>query len=77
MKAADEFVCHDEIIERIKDIVSRHNGGAIVFDADIEEILRIPKNRLGYVKARSSKTLYIDVLKFCARTGLDPMKLLF
>lgn len=77
MKAVDEFVSHDEIIERIKDIVSRNNGGARVFDADIEGILRLPKNHLGCVKARTSKTLYIDVLRLCARTGLDPMKLLF
>jgi len=77
MKAVDEFVSHDEIIERIKDIVSRNNGGGRVFDADIEGILKLPVNYLGTVKARESKTLYIDVLRLCARTGLDPMKLLF
>ncbi|PHM18065.1 MAG: hypothetical protein CJD30_03640 [Sulfuricurvum sp. PD_MW2] len=77
MKAVDEFASHDEIIDRIKDIVSRNNGGRMVFDADIEGILRLPKNHLGCVKKRVQKTLYIDVLKLCARTGLDPMKLLF
>lgn len=76
MKAADEFVSHDEIINRIKDIVSRNKEG-IVFDADIEIIVGVPKNGLSKIKSRGSKNFYIQVLKLCARTGLDPMKLLF
>lgn len=77
MKAVDEFASHDEIIDRIKDIVSRSNGGAKVFDADIEGLFRMSVNQLGYIKLRQSQRLYMDVLKLCARTGLDPMKLLF
>lgn len=77
MKSLDEFASHDEIIDRIKDIVSRSNGGGKVFDADIEGLLRMSVNQLGCIKARQSQRLYINVLKLCARTGLDPMKLLF
>jgi len=77
MKAVDEFVTTNEIIERIKDVISTKIGNKKVFDYDVADLLNIPIKSFGCVKKRGYPNFYLEVIKMCARTGLDPMKLLF
>lgn len=77
MKAVDEFVPNTEVIERIKDILSTKIGNKKVFDKDVAELIGVPWQTLASIKRRKYPAFYKVVLKMCARTGLDPMKLLF
>lgn len=78
MKAADEFVSTEEVLERIKDILSTKIGNEKkIFDRDVAEFLGIEYQKLATAKSRNSSSLYKSILKMCARTGLDPIKLLF
>jgi len=77
MKAADEFVSNTEVIKRIKDILSTKIGDKKVFDKDVAEFIGISWKTLASVKRREYPIFYRVILKMCARTGLDPMKLLF
>lgn len=77
MKAVDEFATSNEIVERIKDIISTKLGDKKVFDNDVADLLNIPRKTFGCIKKRGSPVFYMEVIKMCRRTGLDPMKLLF
>lgn len=77
MKAVDEFATAKDIVERIKDVISTKVGDRKVFDKDVADLLNIPRKSFGCVKKRGYPMFYIEVMKLCARTGLDPMKLLF
>jgi hypothetical protein len=77
MKAVDEFVSTNEIVERIKDAISTKVGNKKVFDQDVADLLNIPRKSFGCVKKRGYPIFYLEVIKLCYRTGLDPMKLLF
>lgn len=77
MKAADEFVSNAEVIERIKDILSTKVGNKKVFDKDVAEFIGINQYSLASAKKRNYPTFCRVILKMCARTGVDPMKLLF
>lgn len=77
MKAVDEFVPNTEVIERIKDILSTKVGNKKVFDKDVAEFIGVTWQTLASTKRRNYPTFHRVILKMCARTGLDPMKLLF
>ena len=71
----DEFVTVSEMIDRIKDVACKHVDG-IVFDYHVADLLKIRDIGLASAKKRNHPPLK-HILKFCYRTGLDPMKILF
>jgi|GEM_PF-4167935 len=77
MKAVDEFVSNAEIIERIKDILSTKIGNKKVLDQDVASFVGVTWQVLASAKSRNYPSFHNDILKMCARTGLNPMKLLF
>lgn len=77
MKPIDEFVNAVELMERIKSVVSPYLGNKKVSDGDIALLLRVSQSSISTLRKRNSDVLRVLVMKMCARTGLDPMKLLF
>lgn len=82
MKPIDEVVSACEAIERLKKTLRRAQGerdsGSIELnDGDIAGLFRISQSALSRLRTRNGDKIQIYVLKLCARTGLDPMKLLF
>lgn len=71
----DEFVTVSEMIDRIKDVACKHVDG-IVFDYYVADLLRMQSLALASAKKRNLPPLK-QILLFCNRTGLDPMKILF
>lgn len=73
----DQFVSVEEMIDRIRCIAEKHHKSRI-FDRDIAALLRLEDDALAQIKHRNSnKNIIPPILKFCYRTGLDPMKILF
>lgn len=70
-----EFVTVQEMIDRIKDIACRHYDGK-VFDKDVAALWDMNHITLASAKKRNHPPLS-SILKFCHRTGIDPMKILF
>lgn len=77
MKPIDEFVNAVELMERIKSVVSPYLGNKKVSDGDIALLLRVSQSSISTLRKRNSDVLRVLVIKMCARTGLDPMKILF
>lgn len=77
MKPIDKFVNAVELMERIKSVISPYLGNKKVSDGDIALLLRVSQSSISTLRKRNSDVLRCLVMKMCARTGLDPMKLLF
>ncbi|MDP3290638.1 MAG: hypothetical protein Q8M43_01250 [Sulfuricurvum sp.] len=70
----DDIVTVEEMIERIKDYLSPHTQKCPQ-DQDVAGVLRINVRNLATMKKRN-KIPFKEVILFCKRTGLDPMKIL-
>lgn len=73
----DELVTVDEIINRIKKYLIPHMDKRPL-DQDVAGVLRVDNVYLASIKKRNNTSLILpNVLQFCRRTGVDPMKILF
>lgn len=74
---AHDFVTVEELIERIKDRLSKRVGERYVFDHDVATALGVKAQILANAKYRNSNTNILEpVLKYCVREGIDPIALL-
>jgi hypothetical protein len=73
--AQNEFVNTEIIIDRIAAILEPHSQER-VYDKEVSAVLRIHPVTLAAKKKRNSPPIK-EILLFCHRTGLDPMKILF
>ena len=73
----EEFCSVAELVERIKDILSRQPSfkGRLVFDSDVAALLGITKVNLATIKRRN-KMPFREVVSFGIRCGYDPRELL-
>lgn len=72
-----DFVNVEELIERIKDRLSKSVGERCVFDSDVAEALCIKKRILANAKHRNSNTKLLEpVLRYCMRERIDPIAFL-
>ncbi len=72
-----DFVNVTELLERIKDRLSKSVGERCVFDSDVAAALCIKKRILANAKHRNSNTKLLEpVLKYCVRESIDPIALL-
>ncbi len=72
-----DFVTVEELIERIKDKLSKRVGERCVFDHDVAIALGIKIHILANAKHRDSNTKLLEpVLKYCIREKIDPLALL-
>lgn len=72
-----DFVNVEELIERIKDRLSKSVGERCVFDSDVAKALCIKKRILANAKHRNSNTKLLEpVLRYCMREKIDPIALL-
>lgn len=71
----DELVTTSEMVERIKQLIKNKIDGK-VFDYDVAGLLHMSGMNLATAKKRNKPPLE-QILRFCYRTGLDPMKILF
>lgn len=74
-KSIDDPVTTRVAVDRLKYIIERHKEETI-FDYHVADLLRISKDVLA-TSIHRNVSISDHVLKLCARTGLDPMKLLF
>lgn len=65
----------DEIVERIKNILSGRVVKGYVYDRHVADTLGVSSSNLASMKKRN-KVPYKEVLLFCDRCGLDPLKLI-
>lgn len=78
----DEFIHTSEMIERIKDIACHakmkvlYSKSGKVFDQDVAALLGINFSNLANMKRRNKPPLK-EILQFCKRFRIDPMKILF
>lgn len=74
---AHDFVTVEELVERIKDRLSREVGERCVFDHDVAIALGIKIHILANAKHRNSNTKLLEpVLKYCMKEDIDPIALL-
>jgi hypothetical protein len=74
---AHDFVNVEELIERIKDKLSRRVGERCVFDHDVAIALGIKRRLLANAKHRNNNTKLLEpVLKYCMKEEIDPIALL-
>lgn len=72
-----DFVTVGELVERIKDRLSKRVGERCVFDHDVATALGITKGTLSSAKFRNTKARLLEpILKYCMREGIDPIALL-
>ncbi|WP_455756500.1 hypothetical protein [Sulfurimonas sp.] len=71
-----ELCSADEIVEKIKDIISKPKGNKKVFDGDAAGVLNLTCGNLATMKKRN-KVPYKEILLFCDRVGLDPRDIVF
>lgn len=65
-----------EIVEELKNIISRHMGDNPVYQKDVSIALRIPPATFNSKVARNSIP-FQEILEWCAMTGIDPMKIFY
>ena len=75
-KKSDEFISTREMVERIKDVLSKHKKEKRVFDGDVAGVLRMTQDALATRINRDSPPIS-EILLFCNRTGLDINKIVF
>ncbi|WP_294962281.1 hypothetical protein [Sulfurimonas sp.] len=75
MFTSTELCSVEEIIERIKDIISIPVGNRKVFDNDVSMALNMSQMNLASRKRRN-KIPYENIILFCDRYGHDPMKII-
>ncbi|DAB29342.1 MAG TPA: hypothetical protein CFH84_10065 [Sulfurimonas sp. UBA12504] len=63
-----------EMVERIKDIISLPSKEEKIYDWHVACVLRISDARLATMKKRNTPPLR-EIILFCDRCGLDPMKI--
>ncbi|WP_060826159.1 hypothetical protein [Sulfurospirillum cavolei] len=74
---AHDFVNVTELLERIKDRLSKSIGERCVLDSDVAAALGIKKRILANAKYRNSNTKLLEpVLRYCMRERIDPIALL-
>jgi phage repressor protein C with HTH and peptisase S24 domain len=66
----------NDVIERIKDIISEDFAGKKVFDKDVAEALGIPQMRFATMKSRN-KIPFQEILDFCATRSIAANWLLY
>lgn len=72
-----DFVTVGELVERIKDRLSKRVGERCVFDHDVATALGIKRHLLANAKHRNNHTKLLEpILKYCMREGIDPIALL-
>lgn len=64
----------EEVVENIKDVLSRHITENKVCDWHVADALEITAENLATLKSRDSMPLK-EIILFCDRCGLDPMKI--
>lgn len=69
-----ELCTTEEMIERIKDIISTKVGDRKVFDSDVADLLGVSRINLYTMKKRNRLPLR-EVILLCDRCGLDPLKI--
>ena len=65
------MLCIDEIIEKLKDILSKELGDIRVLDKDIAAALQMDYNRFRKQKSRSKTIPYIEVMTFLAKRNIS------
>lgn len=70
------MLAFEEIIERVKDIISEEIGNKKVYDKDVATALGISKENFSMLKKRG-KIPYEELLKFCAKKKISINWLLF
>jgi hypothetical protein len=71
----NELCSTEEFLERMKDILSKHIDKPKVFDGDVADILHVDKQNMATMKRRNKLPLK-EILLFCDRCGLDPLKII-
>lgn len=66
----------DEIIEKLKDVLSQEIKGKKIFDKDVAEALGISKESLSHLK-RKNGVPYEQIAKFCAKRKISINWILF
>lgn len=77
MKQIDEIVSTHEVVERIRFSLRHLNNDEPLSLGKVAGLLQVSEGVLSKLRTRNSEKIYLYVLKLCARTGLDPMKILF
>ena len=71
-----DFVNVTELLERIKDRLSKSIGERYMLDSDVAAALGIKKRILANAKYRNSNTKLLEpVLRYCMRERIDPIAL--
>jgi hypothetical protein len=65
----------EDITEKIKDILSRHNDCKTVSDKSVAAVLGINKFNFAAMKKRN-KIPFKEIILFCDRCGIDPLELI-
>ena len=65
----------EEMTEKIKNILSKHITNHKVYDWHVADILHISSENLATIKKRDKPPLK-EIILFCDRCGLDPMKII-
>jgi len=63
-----------EMVERLKDVISKPLGEQKVYDKHVAWVLGVSQMNLATMKKRNAPPLE-EILLFCSRCGLDPMKI--
>ena len=72
----DEFATTKEMIERIKDILSPFYPDKKIMRKHVAEVLKMSTDTLNGRVYNGSPPVD-NIVKFCRRTGVDPMKIIF
>lgn len=71
----NELCSTREMVERIKDVLSKHITSKRVYDWHVADALGLDTSNLAIMKTRN-RMPFKEVLMFCDRCGLDPMKII-
>lgn len=75
MNTSHELCSCDEIVEKIKDVLSKHITQNRVYDWHVADALGIDASALASMKRRN-RVPFKEVLLFCYRCGLDPYEIM-
>lgn len=70
----NELCSTEEMIERMKDVLSKHITENIVYDWHVADALGLTSDNLATMKKRNKVPLE-EIVLFCDRCGLNPLNI--
>ena len=70
----NELCSTREMVERLKDVISRRLGNVYVKDWHVADELRINSSVLS-LKIKRDSPPFAEILIFCSRNWIDPLKI--